>query len=133
IAYGESRVINTLDLTYYPEERGPYNFNRSYLTNPRSLTPRKNWAGIMRGLTTTNFEEANIEFVEFWVMYPYVGKSGDALTVQNTGELRLNLGFISEDILRDGHKQYENGLPDTGANAVTTINTVWGKVPSAPS
>lgn len=133
IAYGESRVINTLDLTFYPEERGPYNFNKSYLNNPRSLTPRRNWAGIMRGLTTTNFEQANIEFVEFWVMDPYIGRAGDVASNVNTGELRLNLGFISEDVLRDGHKQYENGLPDTGTNAVTTINTVWGKVPSAPS
>ncbi|MCC9042661.1 cell surface protein SprA [Myroides sp. M-43] len=133
IAYGESRVINTLDLTFYPEERGPYNFNENYLTNPRSLTPRKNWGGIMRGLTTTNFEQANIEFVEFWVMDPYYGNEGDKLSSQNIGELRLNLGFISEDILRDGHKQYENGLPDTGANSTTTITTIWGKVPSAPS
>lgn len=132
IAYGESRVINTLDLTYYPEERGPYNFYNGYTRNPISPTPRNNWGGVMRGLSTTNFEQANIEFVEFWVMDPYVGRSGSIATT-NTGELRLNLGFISEDILRDGYKQYENGLPDTGVNSVHTIETIWGKVPAAPS
>ncbi|MDH6601737.1 cell surface protein SprA [Myroides gitamensis] len=132
IAYGESRVITTLDMSFYPEERGPYNFNPDYLQSLKSKTPRKNWGGVMRGLATTNFEQANIEFVEFWVLDPYVGRSNDMLPERNSGELRLNFGFISEDILRDGYKQYENGLPGVGST-VATIETIWGKVPAAPS
>jgi cell surface protein SprA len=31
----------------------------------------------------------------------------------NTGKIYFNLGEISEDVLKDGRKQYENGLgPD---------------------
>ncbi len=132
LAYGESRVIATLDLTYYPTERGPYNFNPDYKLSVRSPKPKENWGGMMRALNTTNFEQANIEFVEFWMMDPYVGRNSDMMPTTNTGELRFNFGFISEDILRDGYKQYENGLPGVGST-VSTIETIWGKVPAAPS
>jgi cell surface protein SprA len=132
IAYGESRVVNTLDLTFYPKERGPYNFNPEYANTAVTKTPKQSWGGVMRALNTTNFEQSNIEFVEFWVMDPYVGKSNDVTSETNKGELRLNFGFISEDILRDGQKQYENGLPGTGST-VSTIETIWGKTPAAPS
>ncbi|MDR2221982.1 MAG: cell surface protein SprA [Flavobacteriaceae bacterium] len=132
IAYGESRVINTLDISYYPKERGPYNYNEKYLATNFSATPKKNWGGIMRSLSTTNFEQANIEFIEFWVMDPYVDGHSNQVSSTNTGELRLNFGFISEDILRDGYKQYENGLPGAGST-VQVIETIWGKVPAAPS
>ena len=30
------------------------------------------------------------------------------------GKLFINLGNISEDVLKDGKKQYENGLPEDG-------------------
>lgn len=132
IAYGESRVINTLDLTYYPKERGPYNYNEEFLASNFSPRPRNNWAGVMRSLGTTNFEQANIEFVEFWLMDPYINKGNNVVDNANSGELRLNFGFISEDILRDGYKQYENGLPGAGSS-VQVIETIWGKVPAAPS
>ncbi|MHC5200715.1 T9SS outer membrane translocon Sov/SprA [Myroides sp. LJL119] len=138
IAYGESRVINTLDLTYYPSIRGPYNFNPKYRnTNGSSnLDSSRNWAGIMRGLNATNFEQSNIEFVQFWMMDPFVGTSVDRFSneyLTDKGEVRFNFGLISEDVLRDGYKQYENGLPGSSQNPVTTIETIWGRVPAAPS
>lgn len=132
IAYGESRVINTLDLTFYPTERGPYNYNPELAAVPKSKTPEQNWGGIMRALNATNFEQSNVEFIEFWVMDPYTGNPGDAIAEGNTGQLRFNLGFISEDILKDGQKQYENGLPNAGSNQ-PTIKTIWGRTPAAPS
>src|SRR5699024_3272775 len=104
IAYGESRVINTLDLTYYPLERGPYNYNPELATTPKSKTPEQNWGGIMRAINSTNFEQSNVEFIEFWVMDPYTGNPGDAIPEHNIGKLRFNLGSISEDILKDGQK-----------------------------
>jgi hypothetical protein len=44
-------VINTLDLSYYPSERGPYN-NNNFAANPS-----ENYGGIMRSLNSTNFEQ----------------------------------------------------------------------------
>jgi cell surface protein SprA len=81
----------------------------------------------MRSLSSTNFEQANVEFVQFWVMDPYV----DGIAT-GPGELVINLGNISEDILADGRKQYENGLPGVNSNDLTT-QTAWGKVPATQS
>lgn len=120
IAQGQTTVQNSLDLAFYPNQRGPYNAN----TNFGSLQPTEKWGGIMRSLSSTNFEQSNVEFVQFWVMDPYV----DGVAT-GPGELVINLGNISEDILEDGRKQYENGLPGVGSNDLTT-STAWGRVPA---
>ncbi|MBS7787218.1 cell surface protein SprA [Flavobacterium sp. CYK-55] len=126
IAPGQIQVINTFDLTYYPKERGPYN-NSTTVAN----APQSNFGGIMRSLNSTNFAQANVEFIQFWMMDPYTGHAGLPAT-SNVGKLYFNLGSISEDILKDGRKQYENGLPESGSNQLT-INTIWGKVPASQS
>lgn len=132
IAQGQTTVNPTLDLTYYPTERGPYNF--SPLANGTNTlpNPQDNWAGIMRGITSTNFEQANVEYIQFWLLDPYVGNPGDTANPFNSGMLKINLGEISEDILKDGRKMYENGLPEAGSNQAT-YPTPWGKVPASQS
>ncbi|MEH6682472.1 MAG: cell surface protein SprA [Sediminicola sp.] len=123
IAQGQTTVQNTLDLTYYPNEKGPYNNNPNF----GGEQPDTKWAGIMRSLSSTNFEQSNVEFVQFWVLDPYVDG-----TTNSSGELVINFGNISEDILKDGRKQYENGLPGIGSNDLVT-STTWGEVPSTQS
>ncbi len=125
IAQGQTQVQSTLDIVYYPNQKGPYNANPSFETE----TAANKWAGIMRPLSSTNFEQSNVEFVQFWVLDPYV--DGET-TNTNAGELVLNLGNISEDILRDGRKQYENGLPASTNNEIPR-ETPWGQVPSTQS
>jgi len=132
IAQGQTTVIPTLDLTYYPTERGPYNYNPAANGTNTLPNPQDNWAGMMRGITSTNFEQTNVEYIQFWLLDPFVGNPGDALNLFNSGELRINLGEISEDILRDGRKMYENGLPEAGSTQAT-ISTSWGKVPASQS
>ncbi|MBK7856470.1 MAG: cell surface protein SprA [Bacteroidetes bacterium] len=82
----------------------------------------------MRRLETNNFEEANVQYIQLWVMDPY---NGDAPNndFDNKGALYFNLGDISEDILRDGFEGYENGLPVNG-NAQFRENA-WGRTPVA--
>ena len=108
IAQGQTTVLNTLDLAYYPEERGPYNYEPNaedgILDNPNN-----SWAGITRQLTSTDFEQANVEYIEFWLQDPFQENAANP-----GGTLVFNLGNISEDILKDGRKQYENGLPQDG-------------------
>lgn len=123
IAQGQTTVQNTLDLAYYPNEKGPYNNNPNFDTE----TPDNKWGGIMRSLSSTNFEQSNVEFVQFWVLDPYVDG-----TTTSPGELVLNLGNISEDVLRDGKKQYENGLPGVESNDLVAP-TSWGEVPATQS
>ena len=134
IAQGQTTVVSTLDMTYYPAERGPYNF--SPLANPVTnalANPTDNWGGIMRSINSTNFEQSNVEYIQFWMMDPYYGQNPEDTTpVTNTGKLTINLGEISEDILNDGRKLYENGLPEVGST-LPTYTTNWGKIPAAQS
>ena len=125
IAQGELLIQNTLDLAYYPSQKGSYNNNPDFT----SFTADKKWAGIMRGLSTTNFEDNNIEYIQFWLLDPYT--SGE-FTPSSSGELVFDLGNISEDILKDGRKQYENGLPGLSIQS-PTHTTAWGKTPVAQS
>ncbi len=122
VAQGQTQVQNTLNLAYYPTRKGPYNNNTDA---DFVATPEQNWAGIMRPLSSTNFEQSNVEFLQFWVLDPYV----DGITT-SPGELVFNLGNISEDILKDGKKQYENGLPNAAGDDFTESTSWGGKVPS---
>lgn len=134
IAQGQSQVINTLDLTYYPQERGPYNYNPAAATNNELPTPAENFGGITRALNSTNFEQSNVEYIQFWMLNPYYDTQGVLISDGSVtpGELYFNLGEISEDVLKDGKKQYENGLPEAGAS--TTVQpSIWGEVPASQS
>lgn len=108
IAQGQTSVLNTLDLTYYPDERGPYNFQPG-TENGTITDPQNSWAGITRQITSTDFEQANVEYIEFWLQDPFQENATNP-----GGKLFINLGNISEDVLKDGRKQYENGLPQDG-------------------
>ncbi len=123
IPQGQPTIQNTFDLAYYPNIKGPYN-NRS--DDQFTANTEDNWGGIMRSLTSTNFEQSNVEYIQFWVLDPYFQ---DSELPSSGGELVFNLGNISEDILRDGRKQFENGLPGTSAGTIVTP-TEWGEVPS---
>ncbi len=120
--------LSLFDIAYYPEIRGPYNYNISELNPDGTMqNPSKKWAGIMRKVETNDFEAANIEFIEFWMMDPFNNEDGDIN--HNGGDLYFHLGNVSEDILKDGYKSFENGLPiSTDIENVDT--TVWGRVPT---
>ncbi|MBU2907645.1 MULTISPECIES: cell surface protein SprA [Arenibacter] len=124
VAQGQTLAQNTLDIAYYPGMKGPYNANPNFTTEQ----PQDKWAGIMRSLSSTNFEQSNVEYVQFWVLDPYV----DGIAT-SAGDLVINLGNISEDILPDGRKQYENGLPVDPVSNDLTYKTNWGKVPATQS
>ena len=121
--------LSILNLAYYPTERGQYNISASEVNSDGYLTnPKQRWAGIMRRLDNTDFERANIEYIQFWLMDP-------ALTNPDgyEGELYFNLGDVSEDILRDGKKAFEHGLPVSNADEGRVDSTIWGYVPRTTS
>ncbi len=125
LAYGETNLIQTLNLSYYPTERGPYNVDAVNIDdNGALLNPEKRWGGIMRKITNPNFEQANIEYVQFWLLNPFLDPENPNL---EGGDLYINFGEISEDILKDGLKSYENGIPFDGNDRFLT-STVWGHV-----
>lgn len=116
---GEQTFTNTFDITFYPAERGPYN------VNPNQESVLQRWGGLMRPISVSNFTNSNIEYVEFWMMDPYA----DGKAVGSAPKLKLQLGNVSEDVLKDGKLQYENGLPTPNSpSSVSTTN--WGKQPN---
>lgn len=126
--------IAVLNLSFYPTEKGPYNyevnptsFSSGISSNGSLLNPSSRWAGIMRKIETTDFEAANIEYIEFWLMDPFVYD-----TIHSGGDMILNLGEISEDVLKDSRKSFEQGLP-TSANVINVDTTIWGRVPVTQS
>ncbi len=137
IAAGQLQVVNTLDMSYYPTERGPYNFNPIAAATNSFTTAEapNNFGGIMRAINSTNFEQANVEYIQFWMMDPYydpenlVDPNAPIAAASNTGKIFFDLGSISEDVLKDGRKQYENGL---GGNSIL-VPTIWGNVPASQS
>jgi len=133
---GQFSDIQTFDLTYYPDERGPYNFDvpggiddyTEGLTDQGKLAdPSTRWAGIMRRMDQNNFLRANFEFVEFWMLNPFIDVDGEDV-VPSSGELYFNLGNVSEDILRDSRMFFENGLPRAEGTS-RTDTTTWSRIP----
>ncbi|MCM1477841.1 MAG: cell surface protein SprA, partial [Bacteroides sp.] len=130
LTYGESSTIQTLNLSFYPSERGPYNLDATNIDEQGNLLqPEKRWGGIMRRLDNTNFEQSNIEYVQFWLLNPFLDPENPNY---EGGDLYFNFGEVSEDILKDGLKSYENGLPYNGTTE-NTKTTVWGRVSSENS
>lgn len=121
---GYPNYISTMNMALYPEERGPYNYDYENIDESGFLLyPETRWGGIMRRIESNDFEAANIEFIEFWLMDPFVYD-----TAVTGGSLYLNLGDVSEDVLRDGRKSFENGLP-ASSDLSLVDTTVWGRVP----
>ncbi len=122
LVQGQNSVLFTLDLAYYPEERGPYNFDTNAADGITPAEAEQNWAGITRQLTSTDFEQQNVEYIEFWLQDPFQESA-----TNTGGKLVFNLGNVSEDIIKDGKKLYENGLPDNGDISLLPT-TDWGTV-----
>lgn len=127
--YGLPTTIPVLNISFYPNERGPYNLDTNIDSDGRLLNPTDRWGGITRRMDTNDFEAANIEYIEFWIMDPFIN---DSTNQHSGGDLYFNLGNISEDILKDGKKFYENGLPINGDTTEIGF-TVWGKYPKRQS
>ncbi len=140
VQVGQSELL-TFDIGYYPSERGPYNFDRpdggvpgfsdGIVPNPERndeiqlVNPETRWGGIMRNFQNTDFEAANYEFIEFWMLNPYMERpDGAQHTEMEEGKIIFQLGDISEDIIKDGSQFYENTLPldDESVNSLESTN-----------
>lgn len=121
---------STFDLAYYPKELGPYNYESSASelgSDGQLRNPAAKWGGIMRSIDQTDFETNNFEFIEFWAQDPFINNRNP-----NGGKLFINLGSISEDILKDGQRFYENGLNTPSSPASVDTTSVWGRTPVNP-
>ncbi len=125
------------EMAYFPQERGMYNFNPNLTSEGFLPNPRQNFGAITRAITSeVDFDRTNIEYIEFWMMDPFLqGPNGRVLdgvfNENNTtgGKLVFNLGEVSEDVIRDGRHAFENGLPADGDPSRVNENE-WGRVTS---
>jgi cell surface protein SprA len=126
--FGQNQLI-TFDLAYYPTDRGPYNYDAvsaDVNSSGKLLKPAQRWGGLMRSIDQTDFETANVEYVECWIQDPFITNP-----TSSGGKFYLNLGNISEDVLKDSRRFYENGLP-TPKLPAQVDNSIWGVVPRNP-
>ena len=123
ISVGQSVLLPTLDVAYYPNIRGPYNYTpNGFNPNGTLQNPRSRWGGLIRKIDVNDFESQNIEYIELWLLDPFIYK-----TASTGGDLYFNLGNLSEDILKDGRKLLENALPATD-DPTKYDETNWGRV-----
>ena len=125
---GATATLPILNLAFYPAERGPYNLNPMLNAKGQFDDTRNKWGGMMRKLDVSDFQAANIEYIEFWMLDPFIYTNEQADAAEYGGDFYINLGDVSEDVLRDGKKFFESGMPVDGSNNFTT--THWGKVPT---
>lgn len=125
---GATSTLPVLNMAFYPEERGPYNFNPQLNRKGNLVNPSRSWGGMMRKLDTNDFEQANIEYIEFWMMDPFIYTRRDGTASQYGGDLFFNLGEVSEDVLRDGKKFAESSMDP--AHEESYQRTQWGFVPA---
>ncbi|MBI3718723.1 MAG: cell surface protein SprA [Sphingobacteriales bacterium] len=128
VEFGQNQLVS-FDLAYYPAERGQYNYESNAANidaNGKFYNPKGKWGGIMRALDQIDFETNNIEFVEFWIQDPFIKSPAS-----KGGQLYFDFGNVSEDILKDGKRMFENGL--STPNAPTQVQSSnWGNTPKNP-
>ncbi len=147
IPIGSLPDLRTFDINFYPSERGPYNFDipDGYTVGGRKVSsgidedsergiilkdPESRWGGMMRYIRYSDFEQLNMEYIEFWMLNPFMEtKTHPEQDPDEIGKIVFNIGNISEDVLKDGLQLYENSLPLPG-EYVPKTKTVWGEVPN---
>ena len=127
-SYTSASSLNVLNLAFYPNERGAYNLTTEIDMNGHLMNPQSKWGGMMRKIDNTDFEAQNIQYIEFWMMDPFIYDSGN----NRGGDFYINLGEISEDILKDGKKFFESGMPVDG-NSQYWTEGLWGRIPNTTS
>jgi cell surface protein SprA len=130
LQFGEG-LLTTFDISFFPKDKGPYNYeyrNGRLNANGKLTNPKQAWGGLMRNIDQIDFETGNIEYIEFWLQDPFISPRFNPAG----GQLYFNLGTLSEDILRDGQRLYENGLRTPTNNAVLDSSTKWGQTPANP-
>ena len=126
------------DVAYYPSERGPYNYNFDLNPDGTLKNPETNWGGITTAIRTeVDFDKANVEYLEFWLLDPFINNGKGAINDGRTtpkpntrgGKIVFQLGTLSEDLMRDGKHAFENGLPKDGNLAAgNATQNNWGFV-----
>ncbi|MEX2462824.1 MAG: cell surface protein SprA, partial [Balneolaceae bacterium] len=109
----QEEIITTLDVFYNPAERGQYNYHldlKSLLENEAGRT----WGGMTTVLPSgqEDFTQNSIEFLEFWVqpILPGGQLPAAASIADYEGQIFIDIGLISEDVVPNSKLNSEDGL-----------------------
>ncbi|MCU4155432.1 cell surface protein SprA [Carboxylicivirga sp. A043] len=103
VAYGQPSTIACLNIAFYPSERGPYNYDSHNVNfNGTLKQPEQRWGGMMQSIKI----KENERFIEFWMMEPFTSNENASMS----GKMCINLGLVSEDILKDNLASSELAL-----------------------
>jgi len=109
----QEEILTPLDVYYNPNERGPYNYNKS-LRQLLEEQPEATWGGMTATLPSgqEDLTQNNIEFLEFWVQ-PVLpnGREPTATDLEDyDGKIFIDLGLITEDVVPNFRLNTEDGL-----------------------
>lgn len=133
--FGQNLPSAILDVSYFPEERGMYNYNPDLNSEGYLKNPEDNFGALMRGITfDADFDNSNVEYLEFWLLDPFKdnvrdGRKPDGTRNNTGGKLVFHLGDISEDVIPDSRFNFENGIQPTESATSPPVVTSWGKAP----
>ncbi len=131
---GQNLPTNILDISYFPNERGMYNYNPDLSNDGLLNKPKENFGAIMRGITfDADFDNSNVEYLEFWLLDPFKDKVNDGIfnrTNDSGGKLIFQLGDISEDVIPDSRFNFENGILPVEKSTSIPDSTAWGRAPT---
>lgn len=132
--FAQQMPSTILDISYFPEEPGMYNYNPDLTSEGLLKEPEKNFGSTMRGLTfDADFDNSNIEYLEFWLLDPFAAPVRDGRPNGNKsndtgGKMLIHLGDVSEDVIPDSRFNFENGIRDSSSIS-EPVKTKWGLAP----
>lgn len=124
IPNGPPPRILTFNINYFPNEKGPNNYETQATiyssginADGNLLDPETRWGGIMSPIPELSYD---INYIDFWLMDPFIYNE------DISGELNIDLGFISEDALKDNEHSNEASINLNDGSKYDT--TSWGIV-----
>lgn len=129
----KDNTISVFSVLFDPKIRGQFNFSLD-LENKIYNSNGETWGGIQKAMPSyiSNLVDENIEFIEFW--FQISDNINTYSYTRNSGEMYIDLGAISEDILPNGVLNTEKGLSaGTAPDIRDTPGTVHPKDPNLRS
>jgi cell surface protein SprA len=124
-----------LDMAYFPEEPGMYNYNADLTSDGLLKNPKENFGSVMRGITfDADFDNSNVEYLETWILDPFAAEVRDGrknLKNSTGGKILIQLGDVSEDVIPDSRFNFENGIKQSLNGTSDPVITKWGYAPKS--
>lgn len=124
IEYHPNYFLQIMNLYFNPNEKGAYNYDTyksSYSGGINSAVLLNNPASRWGGMQCETNDMMSYDSIVLWLMDPFIYDN------EIEGDLYINIGEISEDVLKDNCLSYEKSQKSKFES-----HTVWGRVLREP-